>query len=55
MQRAEFVAQREELDQMYETGKSAFGRSFEIYLKINEINSNHGANSARFLHDEYEY
>eukprot|EP00347_Sterkiella_histriomuscorum_P005305 403357110 len=56
MQRAEFVAQREELDQMYDTGKKAFGRSFEIFLRIKEINNNSSGNlhSARYLDDEYE-
>ncbi|CDW87247.1 UNKNOWN [Stylonychia lemnae] len=55
MQRAEFVAQREELDQMYESGKKAFGKSFEIYLKIKDINSSTGnLHSARYLDEEYE-
>ncbi len=38
MQRAEFVAQREELDQMYDSGRVAFGKSFELYCKIHELN-----------------
>ena len=39
---------------MLESGKQAFGKSFEIYLKIKDINSNNGSNSARFLYEEYE-
>jgi hypothetical protein len=35
MQRAEFVAQREELDQLYESTKSSYGHDFELYLKLN--------------------
>ena len=50
MQRAEQVAQREELEMMYETGRKAFGPSFEIYLKI----SNCESNSARYLDEDYE-
>lgn len=38
MQRAEFVAQREELDELYDSGRLAFGKSFEIFLKMNDIN-----------------
>lgn len=55
MQRAEFVAQREELDQMYDSGRLAFGKCFELYLKINDINgAPSGSTSARFLGKEYE-
>jgi hypothetical protein len=39
LQRAEFVAQREELDQMYDSGRMAFGKCFELYRKINEANN----------------
>ena len=49
------MAQREELDQMYDSGKKAFGRSFEIYLKIKDINNSTGnLHSARYLDEEYE-
>ncbi len=55
LQRAEFVAQREELDQMYDSGRMAFGKCFELYLKINEDNSmQSGSQSSRFLSKEYE-
>ena len=55
IQRAEFVAQREELDQMYESGKMAFGKCFELYLKIHDLSGTpNGASSARFLSQEYE-
>ncbi len=55
MQRAEFVAQREELDQMYDSGKKSFGKSFDIYLQLKEITSNtQSIQSARYLHEEYE-
>lgn len=55
MQRAEFVAQREELDQIYDSGKKSFGRGFEIFLKIKDINSSTGnLHSARYLDEEYE-
>ena len=50
------MAQREELDQMYETGKQAFGKSFEIYLKLNDVTLNpSGANSARYMREDYEW
>lgn len=39
---------------MLDSGKNAFGKSFEIYLKIKEITNNNGSNSARFLYEEYE-
>lgn len=50
------MAQREELDQMYESGKMAFGKSFELYLKIHELSDGtpSGASSARFLSREYD-
>jgi len=56
LQRAEFVAQREELDQMYDSGRLSFGKAFDIYLKINaeEGNSNGSINSARYLSKDYE-
>jgi hypothetical protein len=38
---------------MYESGKQAFGKSFEIYLRLHDITSS-GSTSARFLSDEYE-
>lgn len=55
MQRAEFVAQREELDELYDSGRLAFGRSFEIFLKMNDINGVPlGSQSSRFMAEEYE-
>lgn len=55
MQRAEFVAQREELDEMYDCGRMAFGKCFELYLKINDINGvPSGSQSARYINQEYE-
>lgn len=55
MQRAEFVAQREELDQMYDCGRQNFGKCFDLYLKINDLNGVlSGSQSSRFLSKEYE-
>lgn len=34
IKKAELVAQREELDQMYESGKQAAGKEFEIFMKL---------------------
>lgn len=34
MKKAEIVAMREELDQMYDSGKSAAGKEFELFMKL---------------------
>ena len=36
LQRANFVAQREELDEIYEASKKQFGEDFELYWKLQE-------------------
>ncbi len=54
LQRAEFVAQREELDQMYDSGRQSFGKAFEIYLKMHDGTMNDGSQSARYMAKEYE-
>lgn len=49
IQRAELVAQREELDQMYESGKQVFGRDFELYLKLKEKQNQTSESSASYI------
>ena len=39
---------------MYENGKLAFGKDFELYLKIKDTFSTSGEASQRFLNEEYE-
>ena len=39
---------------MYDSGRMAFGKCFELYLKIHEDNMQTGSQSSRFLGNEYE-
>ena len=39
---------------MYENGKLAFGKDFELYLKMVETRGTSGEASQRFLSEEYE-
>jgi hypothetical protein len=34
---------------MFESGKSAFGKDFELFLKLNDLGYSCSQNSARFL------
>ena len=34
IKKAELVAQREELDQMYDCGKSGVGKEFDLFMKL---------------------
>ena len=35
--KAESVAQREELDQMYDSGKSTAGKEFDLFMKLKDV------------------
>ena len=37
LRKAELVAQREELDHMYDCGKTAAGKEFELFMKLTEV------------------
>ena len=40
---------------MYDSGRLSLGKSFELFLKINDLNGiPSGSSSARFLSSEYE-
>ncbi len=52
IQRAEFVAQREELDQMFDKGKTAFGKDFELYMRIGDGT---GQETSRCLSRELDF
>jgi hypothetical protein len=41
---------------MYDSGRLSFGKSFELYLKMQEIKGagSSGSSSARFISKEYE-
>ena len=49
--KAELVSQREELDHMYDCGKMAAGKEFELFMKLSEV-SQQGPN---FIQQEYEH
>ena len=54
IKKAELVVQREELDQMYDSGKSAAGKEFELFMKLKDVSSAAGSNSSKFIQQEYE-
>ena len=54
MKKAELVAQREELDQMYDMGKNSGGQEFHLFLKLQEVINAAGSNSSKFIQQEYD-
>ena len=49
IKKAELVAEREELDQMYDCGKSGVGKEFELFLKLQEVAQGAGKSSSKFI------
>lgn len=57
LKKAELVAQREDLDQMYESGKnlaSASGQEFAIFIKLKELAKTNGKIDSKFIEHEYQ-
>ena len=54
MKKAELVALREELDQMYDIGKNSAGQEFHLFLKLQEVTTAAGTNSSKFIQQEYD-
>jgi hypothetical protein len=52
--KAELIAQREELDQMYEMGQNSAGQEFHLFLKLEQVIKIAGQSSTQFIEMEYE-
>ena len=44
----------EELDQMYDSGKSTAGKEFDLFMKLKDVSFAAGSSSSKFIQQEYE-